>query len=705
MTRTRRLFPALVAWLLIAGNGAAERINQEGRILGPAPVVSTSILFNTPDADAIVSALQIMPITNPWNEDISQRPRLANSDAMIAQIKSDLSLTRQTLRAFYEMNYVLVPDNQPRVTIPFLDYPDESDLDGGRFPNGNYPIPSNVPIESWPQGTGSLTLSQWQVDVNNNGGDRHGIIVAPGSGSFWETWQMKLTKSAWQASNGAKFDLNSNALRPAGWTSGDAAGLPMFPAVPRFDECERGMVEHAMRLAVAKTRREYVYPAVHYASTIPATSTNYPAMGQRLRLKASFVIPNDWTIEEKAILLGLKKYGAIVADNSGGFFSISVSPDDRWPTNCFDHLATVSIDNFEVIQTTGPTEGPRSPNAPTVDAGSNQVIEIDGAANLSAIVTAPNGGATITWRLYSGPASVQLTNPNNATASASFNAPGSYTFMVSVSDHVHAIAYDAVIVKVMPRVRMANISTRVGVGTGQDVAIAGFIISGDSPKRVIVRALGPTLTGFGIAGALTDPMLDLRDGAGNQIAANDNWKDSQEQAIADSGFAPANDSEAAIASTLAPGNHTAIVSGKSNTTGVSLVEVYELDSTARLLNISTRGFVGGNDNVIIAGVILNGSDDGTICFRALGPSLAGFGVQGVLANPRLDLFDAHGTKVGANDNWKDSQKNAIESGGLAPADPAESALLIDLASGNYTAIVSGVGGATGVGLVEANHLP
>src|SRR4030095_3546936 len=160
---------------------------------------------------------------------------------------------------------------------------------------------------------------------------------------------------------------------------------------------------------------------------------------------------------------------------------------------------------------------------------------------------------------------------------------------------------------------------------------------------------------------------------------NDNWKDSQEQAIADSGFTPANDSEAAIASTLAPGNYTAIVSGKSNTTGISLVEVYELDSTARLLNISTRGFVGGNDNVIIAGVILNGSDNGTICFRALGPSLAAHGVQGVLANPRLDLFDAEGMRVGANDNWKDWQKDAIESAGFAPASPAESALLIDLA--------------------------
>jgi hypothetical protein len=705
MSEVRRLFLAIGILLLATRDSGAERINQEGRILGPAPQVSTPTLFNTPEADAVVSAMQIMPVTNPWNEDISQRPRLANSDAMIAQIKSDLSPTRQTLRAFYEMNYVLVPDNQPRLTILFLDYPDESDLDGGTFPNGKYPIPPNVPIESWPQGTGNLTLQQWQMDVNNNGGDRHGIMVAPGSGSLWETWQMKLTQSGWQASNGAKFDLNSNALRPAGWTSGDAAGLPMFPAVPRFDECERGMVEHAMRLAVAKTRREYIYPAVHYASSIPATSINYPAMGQRLRLKASFIIPSNWTIEERAILLGLKKYGALVADNSGDFFSISVAPDNRWPANCFDHLATISIDNFEVIQTTGPTEGPRSPGAPIVDAGSDQVIGIDDTATLSALVSAPNQDTTINWRLYSGPAAVQLTNSNTATANASFSAPGSYTFMVSVADNMHAVAYDAVVVKVMPHVRMANISTRVAVGTAQNVAIAGFIINGDSPKQVMVRALGPSLTPFGVAGALSDPMLDLRDDAGNQIATNDNWKDSQEQAIVDTGFAPANDSESAILATLPPGNYTAIVNGNDGTTGVGLVEVYELDSTSRLLNISTRGFVGGGDNVLIAGLILDGIDNGTICFRALGPSLAAFGVQGVIADPRLDVFNAQGTKVGANNNWKDSQQSAIQSVGLAPGNDTESALLTTLTPGNYTAIVSGIGGATGVALIEAYHLP
>ncbi len=428
-------------------------------------------------------------------------------------------------------------------------------------------------------------------------------------------------------------------------------------------------------------------------------------MGQRLRLKASFVIPSNWTIEEKAILLGLTKYGAIVADNSGGFFSISVAPDDRWPANCFDHLATISIDNFEVIQTTGPTEGPRSPSAPTVDAGPDQVIGIDDTATLSAVISAPNGGTTINWRLYSGSARVQLTNANTATANASFSAPGIYTFMVSVTDNIHAVAYDAVIVKVMPHVRMANISTRVAVGTAQNVAIAGFIINGDSPKEVMVRALGPSLTPFGVAGALSDPMLDLRDDAGNQIATNDNWKDSQEQAIVDTGFAPANDSESAILATLPPGNYTAIVNGNGGTTGVGLVEVYELDSTSRLLNISTRGFVGGGDNVLIAGLILNGTDNGTICFRALGPSLATFGVQGVIADPRLDLFDAQGTKVGANNNWKDSQQSAIQSVGLAPANDTVAALLTDLAPGNYTAIVSGAGGATGVGLVEAYHLP
>jgi hypothetical protein len=448
--RGRKISNATISLILsfvVTAAAQSERINQEGRILGPAPIVTTPTLFNTAQADAIVSAMQIFPVTNPWNEDISRRPLLSNSATMISQLKSDLSSTRQTLRPFYEMNYVLVPDNQARVTIPFLDYPDESDLDGGTYPNGSYPVPSNMPIETWPRDTGTLTLQQWQTDVTNIGGDRHGIIVAPGVGSIWETWQMKLTSNGWQASNGAKFDLNSNALRPAGWTSGDAAGLPMFPALVRYDECERGAVEHAVRLCVPKTRREYIYPANHYASSIPATSTQYPAMGQRFRLKSSFVVPTGWTIEEKAVCYALKKYGAIVADNSGGFFSISVCPDDRFTSNAFDNLSTIDVSNFEVIQTTGPMEGPRSPGAPSADAGADQNINTL-STTLTGSIVDPSGSATILWKLYSGPATVTFANPNAASTLVNFSQPGTYTFELSADDAVHAVAYDAVIVNV-----------------------------------------------------------------------------------------------------------------------------------------------------------------------------------------------------------------------------------------------------------------
>jgi hypothetical protein len=352
--------------------GDGPRTNQEGRVLGNPPVVTHPILFNTAEADAILSAMQIFPVSNPWNEDIFRRPALGNSDAMIAQISSDLGASRSALRAFFEMNFVLVPDSQPLVPITFVDYPDESDP-------GPYPISTNMPIETWPIGVPDETLSQWQQDVSNLGGDRHAIIVQPGVGALREMWQAKLIGTNWQASNGAKFDLNSNALRPAGWTSGDAAGLSMFPALVRYDECERGMVEHAMRLVVKRSRREYIYPATHYASSTPASQTNVPAMGQRVRLKSSFAIPASWTTQEKAVLLAFKKYGAIVADN-GNFFSISVTPDDRWPPGAFDHLSSISVTNFEVIQTTGPNEGPRAPSVSASRGGANLNLSWTGSA-------------------------------------------------------------------------------------------------------------------------------------------------------------------------------------------------------------------------------------------------------------------------------------------------------------------------------------
>ncbi len=690
--------------LLVTSSAFAERINQEGRILGPEPVVTEPVLFNTEAADAIVSAMQIMPVDSAWNEDVSRRPVLANSDAMIAQIKADLSSSRQTLQPFYEMNYVLVPDSQPRVTIPFFNYPDESDLDGGKFPNGRYPIPANLPIEGWPRETGGLTLEQWQRDVNDTGGDRHAIVVAPGAGAIWETWLTKLTANGWEASNGAKFDLDSNALRPAGWTSGDAAGLPMFPALVRYDECQRGMVEHALRLVVAKTRREYIYPARHDASSIPATAVNYPAMGQRFRLKANFTIPENWTIEEKAVLRALKKYGALVADN-GNFFSVSVCPDNRFPAHAFDRLSAIDINNFEVVQSTGPNEGPRSPGAPSVNAGPDLLAEAPATIALSGNVNDPSSSATVQWRMYSGPAAVNFASPQHASSSVTFNTPGVYTLMLSADDGVHAIAYDAVVVHVTKRDAMANISTRVAVAAGNSVAIGGFIIGGAERKQVIIRALGPSLVRNGVSGALADPKLQLFDSKGMPIAANDNWRSRQESAIQQTKLAPKDDREAAIFATLRPGAYTAVVSGNNAGSGIALVEVYDLQESpsSKLANISTRGFAGTAGQVMIGGTIVTGPDSAHVLFRAIGPSLAAAGIPNALRDPQLELFNSNGAKLASNDNWKRNE-NAVRTTGLAPTADAESVVIANLRPGGYTAIVSGVNGATGVALVEAYHL-
>jgi hypothetical protein len=419
---------------------AAERINHEGRILGPQLSVTTSTLFNTAAADAVIASMQIMPVTSAWNEDISKRPLLPNSDAMISRIISDLDSNKRTLRVFFEMNYVLVPDAQPLVPIDFVSYPDESDP-------SPYPIPTNMPIETWPRETGALTLNEWQLDVNSDGGDRHSIVVQPTAGFIWETWQaLKHTDGTWEASNGAKFDLKSNTLRPLTWTSADAAGLPMFPALVKYDECQRGMVEHAMRIVVKKSRKEFIYPATHYASTNAASLTNIPAMGQRVRLKESYVIPANWTTPEKAVLKGLKKYGALVADN-GNFFSISAVPDDRWAATEFNHLSSISITNFEVIQTTGAAEGPRSPGAPIAHAGIDQTATTDVPLALKSYVES-SYAPTVHWSVYSGAGPAMVSNASSTNATVTFTAPGNYVLLLSADDGVHAVAYDVIHVSV-----------------------------------------------------------------------------------------------------------------------------------------------------------------------------------------------------------------------------------------------------------------
>ena len=259
-----------------------------------------------------------------------------------------------------------------------------------------------------------------------------------------------------------------------------------------------------------------------------------------------------------------------------------------------------------------------------------------------------------------------------------------------------------------PTAQLVNISTRASVKTGAGVTIGGFIVTGTASKQVVVRGLGPTLgqPPFNVPNVLADPTLNLHDST-SSIATNDNWRDTQQAAIQATGLAPPNDAESAILITLQPGNYTAILAGKNGTTGVGLVEVYDINAGvfAELTNVSTRGFVGTGDNVMIGGFITQGGNGSTqVLVRGLGPTLAQSGISGVLADPFLRLFDGNGNVLYTNNNWKDTQQAAIQATGLAPPNDLEAAILVTVAAGHYTAILSGNGGGTGIGLVEIYKL-
>jgi hypothetical protein len=254
-----------------------------------------------------------------------------------------------------------------------------------------------------------------------------------------------------------------------------------------------------------------------------------------------------------------------------------------------------------------------------------------------------------------------------------------------------------------PASQAVNLSTRMKVLTGDNVGIGGFIISGTVPKPVLLRAIGPSLTAFGVPGALADPVLELHGPAGFTTITNDNWRDDpvQQALIMATGIPPTNDFESAIVATLAPGNYTGIVSGKNNTTGVALIEVYDLSPSVleKLGNISTRAFVGSGDDVVIAGFILgNNTGDDTIVILGIGPSLTALGVPNALANPKLELRNNNGALVAANDDWQNGPPLVLAP---HPTSPLESAIEKTLTPGLYTATLSGVNNGTGVGLVEA----
>jgi glucose/arabinose dehydrogenase len=257
---------------------------------------------------------------------------------------------------------------------------------------------------------------------------------------------------------------------------------------------------------------------------------------------------------------------------------------------------------------------------------------------------------------------------------------------------------------------LVNLATRMRVQTGDNVLIGGFILTGSAPKKVILRAIGPSLTANNqpLPGRMTDPTLTLYDGASTALFTNDDWMNStQKQAIIDSTIPPTDPKEAAIVMTLQPGNYTAIMSSANNSPGIGVVELYDLDQPAPANpgNIATRGFVESGDNVMIGGFIVGGSQSRTVLIRAIGPSLTPFGVPNALPDPILELRDSSGTTLSSNDDWRSTQETQIIATGIAPNDNRESALISSpLGPGNYTAVVRGKGTDTGVALVEVYQI-
>jgi uncharacterized delta-60 repeat protein len=254
-----------------------------------------------------------------------------------------------------------------------------------------------------------------------------------------------------------------------------------------------------------------------------------------------------------------------------------------------------------------------------------------------------------------------------------------------------------------------NLSARAHVFAGERILIAGLIIGGTENKRVLIRGLGPSLASFGVPAPLADPTLSLYDHTGALIAANDNWKATQQAQIQATGLAPPNDLDSAILISLSPGAYTAFLQGKAMTTGIGLAEVYDVDPNvnAQLTDLSGRAFVGTGNDVLIGGTIIGGNTGSLqrVLVRALGPSLASAGIASPLANPTLSLRDANGNVIANNDDWKDSQQADIAATGKAPPNDHESAIVALLAPGNYTAIVAGKNGTTGVALIEFYSLP
>jgi len=317
MTITRRIPLVIAGFALVAAACTPAAPSSTP----PAPNAPSPVRTGTPNGS--IAGCPVFPADNAWNIDVSGLSKRANSDAVIAQIQADGA---DFLHAdfggagAYGIPYVTVPADEPLVPTNFVDWPGESDP-------GPYPIPLGAPIEG--------------------GSDRHVLAVQLGTCRLFELYNASPAGGRWDASNGAVFNLRSNALRPDGWTSADAAGLPIFAGLARYDEVAAGVINHALRVTFQRTQRGYVHPATHFASS--DASVNRPPMGLRLRLKAAYDL-SGFHGQSLVILRALKTYGLLVADNGSNWF-ITGAADTRWDDNDLNQLKSVPGTAFEVLDT------------------------------------------------------------------------------------------------------------------------------------------------------------------------------------------------------------------------------------------------------------------------------------------------------------------------------------------------------------------
>jgi len=319
------------------------RVNHAGRPLPPLPKFKAPVMFNAPEADDILDAMQVFPKDNPWNEDISKLPVHTDSDRIVRNVGADTNI-----HVDVSENFILIPPDQPKVDVKITTYKDVSD-------KGPFPMPDNAPIQGW--GIENETLEHIQ---RVGDGDRHVLLVDPHNQKLYEFYQARRTEAGWEASIAVIWDFTSNKTRPKNWTSADAAGLALFPGSIKFHELDRGRVEHAIRLTVSKTRRACIWPATHtYAGH--TDDPYFPAMGQRFRLKASVDI-SKMPKQAMPVAVALKKYGMIVADN-GRDWDLCATPDRRIIYDQMRALHKLKGSDFEVVVTTGEKEGPRAAGA------------------------------------------------------------------------------------------------------------------------------------------------------------------------------------------------------------------------------------------------------------------------------------------------------------------------------------------------------